>query len=259
MNIIYQEHSTPYYSIESINNSFPAHLHKELELTLVLSGEIDITIEEEIYHLKKGDMTITFPNQLHSTYTAENSKILLMLFDAEYTQDYLSSVLNFMPSMPKIAHEDLPDDVVYAVTKAHEYYCKCADSHIVKSYISVCISHLMQILTLTKREKNMDVDITRKLLIYIDAHFTEPINLDILAKELGVSRFHISRIFSERLHTSFSDYLNRHRVTYAQHLLSSTDASVTDIAFDAGFSSQRSFFRAFKEIIGTSPLKYRNS
>ena len=58
MNIIYQEHSTPYYSIESINNSFPAHLHKELELTLVLSGEIDITIEEKVYHLQKGDMIV---------------------------------------------------------------------------------------------------------------------------------------------------------------------------------------------------------
>ena len=129
MNIIYQEHSTPYYSIESINNSFPAHLHKELELTLVLSGEIDITIEEKVYHLQKGDMTITFPNQLHSTYTAENSKILLMLFDAEYTQDYLSSVLNFMPSMPKIAHDNLPEDVVYA---SDLQYCQLINGYCLK-------------------------------------------------------------------------------------------------------------------------------
>lgn len=135
MNIIYQEHATPYYSVESVNNSFPAHLHKEMELTLVLSGAIDITIEDKTYHLEKGDMTITFPNQLHSTYTADSSIILLMLFDPEYTQDYLSSVLNYIPSMPKIASEELPEDVVYAVKKAHEYYCKCADPHLVKSYI----------------------------------------------------------------------------------------------------------------------------
>ena len=259
MSLLYQEHSTPYYSIESVNNSFPAHLHREIELILVLSGEIEVTIDENTYELKPGDLTISFPNQLHSLNTKENSKILLLLFSADYAQDYATSVMNYVPECSKISYKELPLEIIYAVQKAHEYYCMGADERLVKSYMSVCICQLMQILSLVKHEKNIDADITRKLLIYIDNHFTSDLSLDSLAKELGVSRFHISRIFSERLHTSFNEYINRHRVAYAQHLLSTTSASVTDIGFEAGFKSQRSFFRAFKEILDISPLKYRNS
>lgn len=259
MSIIYQEHSTPYYSIESVNNSFPPHLHREIEIIMVLSGEIEVTIDENVYELKPGDLTISFPNQLHSLNTKNESKILLLLFSADYAHDYATSVSNYVPVCSRITYEDLPLEIIYAVQKAHEYYCMKSDDRLVKSYMFVCIGQLMQILRLTRHEKSIDADITRNLLIYIDTHYTQDLSLDSLAKELGVSRFHISRIFSERLHTSFNEYINRHRVAYAQHLLSTTSASVTDIGFEAGFKSQRSFFRAFKEILDISPLKYRNS
>jgi AraC-like DNA-binding protein len=93
----------------------------------------------------------------------------------------------------------------------------------------------------------------------VDLHFLEPVTLDILSRELGVSKFHISRIFSDQLHTSFRDYVNGRRVALAQMLLLSTTNPVTEIAFDSGFNSLRSFYRAFKKEYGITPNEYRRN
>nr|WP_279538016.1 helix-turn-helix transcriptional regulator [Paenibacillus turpanensis] len=81
----------------------------------------------------------------------------------------------------------------------------------------------------------------------------------MLSKELGISKFLISRIFSDQLHTSFRDYINGRRAALAQMLLQSTTKPVTEIAFDAGFNSLRSFYRAFKKEYGITPNEFRSN
>ena len=93
----------------------------------------------------------------------------------------------------------------------------------------------------------------------MDLHFLEPVTLDMLSRELGVSKFLISRIFSDQLHTSFRDYVNGRRVALAQMLLLSTTNPVTEIAFESGFNSLRSFYRAFKKEYGNTPNEYRRN
>ncbi|WP_047834533.1 helix-turn-helix domain-containing protein, partial [Robinsoniella sp. RHS] len=53
------------------------------------------------------------------------------------------------------------------------------------------------------------------------------------------------------------EYLNNIRLDYAQYLTRSTNDTLTRIWMDAGFESQRTFNRVFKEKYGTSPKDYR--
>lgn len=101
------------------------------------------------------------------------------------------------------------------------------------------------------------MDLVPKILAYIDMHFLDHINLDTLSRELGISKFIISRIFSEQFHISFRDYINGQRVAFAHMLLLSTTHPVTDIAFDSGFNSLRSFYRVFKNEYGITPNEFR--
>ncbi|NRU22139.1 YesN/AraC family two-component response regulator [Clostridium beijerinckii] len=97
----------------------------------------------------------------------------------------------------------------------------------------------------------------QNLLRYIEIHYHEKISLDSIAKDLGFSKFYLSRIFSNKIGYQFNDYINRLRINKAQKLLSETDLPVTVIALECGFESQRNFNRIFKELTTLTPTKFR--
>ena len=87
------------------------------------------------------------------------------------------------------------------------------------------------------------------------------LKLNDLASLLGTNRTYVSRLINNKENSNFCDYINSHRIKYAKQLLSSTQKceqmSLEDIALEAGFSSQSSFYRVFTNIEGTTPAKYR--
>ena len=91
---------------------------------------------------------------------------------------------------------------------------------------------------------------------YLDAHYSEEITLETAADFVGFSKFHFTRLFKVYAGTTFHDVLRRKRILAAQRLLS-TGASVTDVAFQTGFTSLASFGRCFKKQTGMTPSEYR--
>ena len=79
-----------------------------------------------------------------------------------------------------------------------------------------------------------------------------------LAKKLHVNKYYLSHTFSARLQMSFREYLNRIRLEYAMQLIRTTGKPLTEIWEDAGFESQRSFNRVFRDAAGMTPKEYRS-
>ena len=79
-----------------------------------------------------------------------------------------------------------------------------------------------------------------------------------MAKDLGISKYALSRVFSSTFHTNFNQYLNEQRLNYVVSMLEDTDLPITDVCLEAGFQSQRTFNRAFKERYKKTPREYRN-
>ena len=69
---------------------------------------------------------------------------------------------------------------------------------------------------------------------------------------------YLSHTFSARLQMSFREYLNRIRLEYAMQLIRTTGKPLTEIWEDAGFESQRSFNRVFRDAAGMTPKEYRS-
>lgn len=86
----------------------------------------------------------------------------------------------------------------------------------------------------------------------------EAISLTRMAKDLGYSPYSLSRVFSSTFHTNFNQYLNELRLGRAIDLLENTSETVTEIAWNSGFTSLRTFNRVFKDRFRLSPKEYRN-
>jgi AraC family transcriptional regulator len=94
------------------------------------------------------------------------------------------------------------------------------------------------------------VDETKALLL---RRFGEALSLDDVAKAVGVSAFHLARLF--RRHTGFSlhGYRTRIRLLHALDRLEEARGALTELALDLGFSSQSHFTDAFRRAFGVPP------
>ena len=88
-------------------------------------------------------------------------------------------------------------------------------------------------------------------------HFQQPLTVDFIAGEVGISRSYLEALFSRYMRGSIVDYVHAVRCDHAAKLLSSTGFAIVDIAMDSGFSNRQHFARVFREIYGVTPSDYR--
>lgn len=98
-----------------------------------------------------------------------------------------------------------------------------------------------------------------KILEYIDSNFTNDISLSTIADYMGYSSTYVSKIFKQTYGMSYIEYLNSKRVERSKQLLTDTQLSVKEIGFQVGFNNMQTFFRVFKQCVGTTPSQYRES
>ena len=98
-----------------------------------------------------------------------------------------------------------------------------------------------------------------RVLDYIDQHLAEPLTLAELARIATFSPFHFHRIFAAMMGETLNHYIQRLRIEKAAQLLAGhPKKSITEIAFDCGFSGSAPFARAFKESYGLSASAWRS-
>ncbi len=98
-----------------------------------------------------------------------------------------------------------------------------------------------------------------RVVIYIENHLGEDINVSDVAKEAGYSYYHLTRIFQSLLGESIGNYIQKRRLSNGAKELLYSDKKIIDIAFRNGFDSSEAFSRAFKVVYRVSPKEYRNN
>ncbi len=87
--------------------------------------------------------------------------------------------------------------------------------------------------------------------------FRTRLSLEEIAAEVGASPARVSAVFRRAYHRSIAEEQRRLRVEFALERLRDCNASLAEIAIEAGFSDQPHFCRAFKQVTGMTPARYR--
>ncbi len=93
----------------------------------------------------------------------------------------------------------------------------------------------------------------QRAIDYIEAHLTEELDYDEIARESFSSRFHFQRVFSILCGYPLGDYIRNRRLTLAGAELSTGNEKVIDIAAKYGYESPDSFCKAFQKFHGITP------
>lgn len=94
---------------------------------------------------------------------------------------------------------------------------------------------------------------------YIHAHLTDDISLKAIANYLGISRYHLCRMFKRSMGMSPHKYVLQQRVEKAKSMLHEGKLTISDIAIACGFSHQSHFSYHFKRFTGVTPRTFKLS
>ncbi|MGB5554910.1 MAG: helix-turn-helix domain-containing protein [Flavobacteriaceae bacterium] len=98
-----------------------------------------------------------------------------------------------------------------------------------------------------------------RIMEHQQPYMDNDLRLDDLALLMKLSRNHTSQIINEHFNLSFFDFINQYRIKDAKNLLlqnKGDDRTITQIAYDVGFNSRASFYKAFKKFSDGTPSDY---
>lgn len=97
-----------------------------------------------------------------------------------------------------------------------------------------------------------------RVIDFIEQHIDDNLTLDKLAQIANFSKYHFHRIFGNMVGEPLYQFIQRIRIERAAfYLVNNPKKSITEIAFDCGFSSSAAFARVFKEFFKKSATEYR--
>ena len=243
------------------------HTHACTEIFYVVGGSGKFNIEGKLLSVTTDDMVIVNPNVEH-TEVSYNKRpleyIVLGVEGLEYSAGEDADERWFMTNMQNAreallhALREMLREIEY---KAVGYELICQD------LLEVLILRLMRHAGLqflpTKTEHRKPGRKPSKecaaVRHYIDNHFKENINLDMLSELVHVNKYYMVHSFTKEYGISPINYLISRRIEESKYLLSDTDHSLSQISHMLGFSSPSYFSQSFRRLEGMSPMEFRRS
>lgn len=257
MKPFYETRPDPLFVGDICDHPFPTHVHEVVEIVYLLRGRLDMTIAARSAHLEPGDIGVVFPSVTHSyDKVSPDAKGLALIFLPGIIQEYQGIFKTERPEDPFLVHSRQKEKTDSIAVKLYSL-AQTQQNDMLQAYLHVFLAHLFAALPLTPVEKTLESGMIHQVLQYVSEHFTEPLTLESTARSLGISRSHLSHLFSQQLHVNFRQYINTLRVDKACALLNDPLQSVTQIGYMCGYENSRTFHRAFLERCGMQPSVYR--
>ena len=253
MKIFYEKRENQLYFSRPRTLKFEAHIHESVEIIYMLEGSAHAFCGGKECTLSSGDFFVVFPNEVHYYDNCINDRSIVIIPPMDIIPEFRSLFLNKTPLSPHI--QNVNPLAGKLLSEALDYDGEFRSEAIRGMLISV-IAMILEKASLSDKKAG-DESTLGAILEFCENNYKEEISLEIVSRNINVSKSHISHIFMDKIHMNFRDYINSLRISSSLPLLKQGKLSVTEISSECGFETIRTFNRAFKKRIGLSPTQYQ--
>ncbi len=222
----------------------------EIELPLESGGFS--YIDEECAPISNDIVICAKPGQLRHTKLPFKCYFIHMIIHEGELCDRLME----MPSYVKISDRKIYEDIF---KQLYAYYDTALDKHrlLMQSRILELIYLLCDHTSKQGfQSKSSNKEMIEKVIKYIKANLASDLSLNTVAEYASFSPIHFHNCFKRSTGKTLREFVEEQRLQKAINLLISTDMTLSEIAYECGFSSQSYFSSVFKQKMKTTPRKY---
>lgn len=257
------------------NTEYEKHTHDFAELVYTYSGKGVHTVDGRDFPVSRGSLLFINYGSEHSFKSSEGLNFVNILIKPEFISEGLRDSQNAFALLELEEFKEFQNiidrddccvefwgeeqktfEMLISIIETEQNNGNSGRSLMLRSALNLLLTLVFRKMALPmKRELAVNSD----LLLYIKNNCSEPLRLDEIADMVGYNPAYFSRIFKEFSGKKFTEYLKIARIEKAKFLLVDTGENISNIALRVGYSDKTKFFKAFKELVGSSPLEYRKS
>jgi len=256
MSTFYEQRPERLFIGEMTHYPFSMHVHSEVELLVMTHGRAEMTVGEKTYSLSPGDALVIFPLVPHSyDRLSEDIGGIVAIFPPDVIPEYSGTFHGLLPEEPMIPAARTCQDLQQAVSRIDRLNME-DDLPLCVAYLHVLLAGMLHSLTYRPIYDYSDYALGSRIIQYISQHAFEDISLKSVSRALGISISHLSHFFSDKLHINFRQFINAIRIEKACLLMRDPNLTLTEICGQCGYTSIRTFRRAFQSERGCLPSDY---
>lgn len=247
------------------------HWHLDLEYIYIVKGTMDYFVNGHIVTINEGDAIFVNSQRLHYGFSKEHHDctFIALVISPEMFINITSRCKEYFNMKFGLKNTD------YIPFYHHvEWHQKIIQNIIEIQHLMeeesfkplTVIFKSLEIISITGdhiddyRENNLnsqDQMIFLELTHYISNHYSEKITLDILSRNVGITRNKCCELFNRFLNDTPNSYITKYRINKSVELLKNSYLSILEISDLCGFSSPSYFTSVFTKIKGMRPKDYR--
>lgn len=270
-NVPYSVHFTE--CVQGMEPALYLHWHNEMELLLLIQGNLEFHIEDHIFELHAGEAIFIPPGLIHYATTRGDilpkfyafvlsGEFLISPLDSSKYHTYISPVLhnNISYSMKfsedKFEHQKIISYLqdIFSSQNTGELYVR-GIALLIWDYI---YKEKLQP-TLIENSSYERANKLSSAMEYIHNNYMQNISLEMLANTAHLSNGEFCRAFKHYTGMTPFYYLIRYRILQSCKKLEKTDFKITEIALSCGFNNISYYNRAFYKLMGMTPKQYRKT
>jgi AraC family transcriptional regulator len=264
-----------YKDTKNPQHELPDHLHDWYEIVYIYQGKGTFFIDQTFHDMQQGDVFVIPGNTIHRAIPDQDSPVTstaiffspTLIYNTNFghsysymklfekgkkdniykyplDSDYCREIENYIDNMNAENSQTTPDNQHAIVLWLHMILL-----HLNRN----CLPHDVILDTKSKFEPQW----LKNILVFIDQHLNDKLDLDFLSKQAAVSPAHFSRVFKQLVGMNVTDYITTKRIMMTKELLLQTNDKIESIAEQCGFQSMPHFYRTFKKYTGMTPTAYR--
>ena len=250
-----------YYTIGlNTDFSFPLHMHRCFEITIVLEGQMNMRCGAKDYILQKGDMIFAGSNCIHNQQTVEHNKCFICIFSPDLVAAVAPWFMKYSLKSPVLRNVDDISFKMFDILYENYEKKKKGEENLaaVKGALYTLMGLFYNQLDFSSVSVYADQHILLgKMFDYVGKNMDKPCALGELAAELKYTSVYLSRFFHQNTGMPYHAYVRMVKMNHACYLLRNTRESVLDVSIHCGYNSLSGFNRIFKKSIGQTPTEYR--
>jgi len=274
-NIQYNNPEIPAYIRKGILSVYPnysavSHWHDELEFIVILEGSMTYDVNGEFVTLEKGQGIFVNSQNFHYGFSKSKQECIFNIvllhpsllshnpfITSEYLQPLLSNqALPYQKFTPTIGWQN---QIILSLTDLYHIYQKREDPFALISHFAEVMGILANHSHSSQKDTATDNNFQSLLCMveYIRQHYAEKLSLNTIAMSGSCCKTKCSDLFQQYLHVSPGKYVIDYRLEKSIELLLESNQSITEIAYNMGFSSPSHYCDTFRKHYGLTPKEYQ--